>query len=43
MALTVAGPLGCKQGWKEGRREGKVRFTALIGKYALTVCAIRSL
>ncbi len=28
MALTVAGPVGCKEGSKEGgRREGKVRFT----------------
>ena len=27
MALTVAGPVGCKQGWKEGRRDGKVGFT----------------
>ena len=27
MTLTVAGPVGCKQGRKEGRRERKVRFT----------------
>ncbi len=28
MALTVAGPVGCKEGSKEGAvAEGKVRFT----------------
>jgi hypothetical protein len=35
MALTVAGPVGCKERWKEGRPP--------MGKYTLTACAIRSL
>ena len=57
MALTVAGPVGCKQGSDGGgpaRGKGPLRadrwrnwvapqFSALIGKYALTACAIRSL
>ena len=53
MALTVAGPVGCKQGSEGGgRREGKVRFGLIdggtgwclnSGKYSLTACAIRSL
>ena len=57
MALTVAGPVGCKQGWKEGAGERErpalwtdrwrnwvaPEFSAPIGKYTLTACAIRSL
>jgi hypothetical protein len=33
MALTVAGPVGCKQGLEGGgRREGKVRFGLIDGE-----------